>query len=60
MYTVNAAFASFEDHIKGSIQEGKLADLTVVSRDPTTTEPNKLSEIEVKMTIVDGKIVYSQ
>lgn len=59
MYTFNAAYASFEDHIKGSIQEGKLADLTVVSRDPTTTEPNKLSEIEVKMTIVDGKIVYS-
>jgi predicted amidohydrolase YtcJ len=60
MYTVNAAFASFEDQFKGSIEEGKLADLTVISRDPTTTEPNKLSEIEVKMTIVDGKIVYSE
>jgi predicted amidohydrolase YtcJ len=60
MYTLNAAYASFEDQIKGSIEEGKLADLTVISRDPTTTEPNKLSEIEVKMTIVDGKIVYSE
>jgi len=58
MYTVNAAYASFDENIKGSIEEGKLADLTVVSRDPRTTPPNQIANIKVKMTIVGGKIVY--
>ena len=58
MYTVNAAYASFDENIKGSIEEGKLADLTVISRDPRTTPPNKIEDIKVKMTIVGGKMVY--
>jgi len=58
MYTVNAAYASFEESIKGSIEEGKLADLTVISRDPRTTPLTKIENIKVKMTIVDGKVVY--
>jgi predicted amidohydrolase YtcJ len=58
MYTVNAAYASFDEDIKGSIEEGKLADLTVVSRDPRTTPSNEIADIKVKMTIVGGKIVY--
>jgi predicted amidohydrolase YtcJ len=58
MYTVNAAYASFDENIKGSIEEGKLADLTVVSRDPHATPPNQIENIKVKMTIVGGKIVY--
>jgi predicted amidohydrolase YtcJ len=58
MYTVNAAYASFEEKIKGSIEEGKLADLTVLSGDPRTTPPNQIENIKVKMTIVGGKIVY--
>jgi predicted amidohydrolase YtcJ len=60
MYTTNAAYVSFEEGIKGSIEEGKLADLTVVSRDPTATVPNQLAGINVNMTIIDGNIVYSQ
>ena len=59
MYTVNAAYASFEEDTKGSIDEGKLADITVISIDPTQTDPNQLTNIKVKMTIIDGKIVYS-
>ena len=58
MYTVNAAYASFEENIKGSIEEGKLADLTVISRDPRTVSPSKIEDIKVKMTIVGGKVVY--
>jgi predicted amidohydrolase YtcJ len=57
MYTVNAAYTSFDENIKGSIEEGKLADLTVISYDPRTT-PNKIEDIKVKMTIVGGKMVY--
>lgn len=58
MYTVNAAYASFEENLKGSIEEGKLADLTVLSDDPRTTPPSKIGEIKVKMTVVGGKVVY--
>ncbi len=60
MYTVNAAYASFEENIKGSIEEGKLADLTVISRDPRTTPPSKIEDIKVRMTIVAGKVVYPE
>jgi predicted amidohydrolase YtcJ len=60
MYTVNAAFVSFDEKIKGSVEEGKLADLTVVSDDPRTVSPNEICDIEVRMTFVDGKIVYQK
>lgn len=60
MYTVNAAYASFDENVKGSIEEGKLADLTVVSRDPRTVPPDRIAEIEVKMTVVGGEIVYKR
>jgi len=59
IYTINAAYASFDENIKGSIKEGKLADLTVISRDPRMTPPNQIEDIKVKMTIVGGKIVYT-
>jgi len=58
MYTINAAYASFEENIKGSIEEGKLADLTIISRDPRTTPPSKIDNIKVSITIVGGKVVY--
>lgn len=58
-YTVNAAYLSFEENAKGSIEVGKFADFTVVSRSPLKIEPEKIREIKVVMTIVDGKIVYS-
>jgi predicted amidohydrolase YtcJ len=60
MYTANAAYASSEEDIKGSIEEDKLADLTVISRDPRTTPPSKIEDIKVKMTIVGGKVVYPE
>lgn len=60
MYTVNAAYASFEENLKGSIDEWKLADLTVLSDDPRTTPPNKIGDIKVRMTIVGGKVVYRE
>ncbi|MGB9854011.1 MAG: amidohydrolase [Candidatus Bathyarchaeales archaeon] len=59
MYTVNAAYASFEEDIKGSIEEGKLADLTVLSQDPLKIPPNQIDRIKVEMTIVGGKVAYS-
>ena len=60
MYTVDAAYASGEEKIKGSIQDGKLADLTVLSVDPMAVPANNFENICVEMTIIDGKIAYSK
>jgi hypothetical protein len=60
MYTINAAFAGREEEIKGSIEPGKTADLTVLSQDPYNTEPSNIKNISVEMTIVDGEIVFSR
>jgi len=58
MYTINAAYASFEENIKGSIAEGKLADMVVLSADPITSPPEQIKDIRVEMTIIDGKVVW--
>jgi predicted amidohydrolase YtcJ len=60
IYTVNAAYATSEENVKGSLAIGKLADLTVLARDPRSVESDKIAEIEVEMTIVGGKIVYQK
>jgi predicted amidohydrolase YtcJ len=60
MYTVNAAYASFEEELKGSIEAGKLADFTVLSKDPQTVPPNEIENIAVEMTIVSGRVVYQK
>jgi len=60
MYTLDAAYGAFEEDKKGSIESGKLADMIVLSANPYEIPPDKIGEIEVEMTIVGGKIVYSQ
>ncbi len=58
MYTTNAAYASFEEGIKGSITQGKLADLVLLSDDPTRIPPEQIKDIKVEMTIIGGEIVW--
>lgn len=58
MYTVNAAYSSNEENTKGSVETGKLADLTVLSNDPTNVPHKEIKKISVEMTIVGGKIAY--
>jgi predicted amidohydrolase YtcJ len=60
MYTLDAAYCSGEEKVKGSIEEGKLADLTILSDDPVAVQKDKIKDINVVLTIVDGKIVYSK
>ncbi len=58
MYTINAAYASFEEDIKGSITPGKLADMVVLSADPLKSPPEQLKDIRVEMTIIGGRVVW--
>jgi predicted amidohydrolase YtcJ len=58
LYTTNAAYASFEDSIKGSIAAGKLADMVILSADPLRSPPEKLKDIRVEMTIIGGKVAW--
>ncbi|MBT6036869.1 MAG: amidohydrolase [Kordiimonadaceae bacterium] len=58
--TINGAYLSFEENIKGSIEIGKLADLVVLSKDYMTTPAEDIRNIGVLMTIVGGKVVYEK
>ncbi len=57
-YTINNAFASFDEKVKGSIEPGKLADLVVLSDDIFTIAPENIRNVKVIMTIFDGKVIY--
>ncbi|MEN6309988.1 MAG: amidohydrolase [Acidobacteriota bacterium] len=57
-YTINGAYAAFEEGIKGSLKTGKLADVTVLSKDILTCPEEEIRTAEVLMTIVGGKILY--
>jgi predicted amidohydrolase YtcJ len=56
--TINAAYASYEETIKGSIAPGKLADFVVLADDPHTVNPDKIKDIRIVRTITGGKTVY--
>ncbi len=56
--TLHGAYASFEEHSKGSIEPGKLADLVVLGRDPLKENPSSLISISVDQTMVGGRWVY--
>ncbi len=57
-YTRGSAYASRQEHVKGSIAPGMLADLVVLSEDPTAVSPERIAEVAVLATIVDGQCRY--
>ena len=59
-YTLNGAYASFQEDILGSLTPGKLADITVLSKDIMTVPEDEILEAEVLYTIVGGKIAYQK
>ncbi|MEK6757093.1 MAG: amidohydrolase [Bacteroidota bacterium] len=59
-YTINNAYASFEEKDKGSITVGKLADLVVLSDDILSIDPVKIEHVQVEITVVGGKVVYEK
>ena len=59
-YTINNAYASFEETFKGSLELGKLADVTVLSKDIMTVPEDEILETEIVYTIIGGKIKYKK
>lgn len=58
MFTVDAAYATFHEEVKGTLTPGKLADLVVLGENPLTVSPQRLKDIQVIMTVIGGEIVY--
>jgi predicted amidohydrolase YtcJ len=59
-YTLNAAYAAFEDDSRGSLKVGKLADITVLSKDITTIADEDILSSTVTHTIVGGRVLFSK
>jgi hypothetical protein len=57
-YTLDAAYASFEEGIKGSIEPGKLADIAILSEDLTAIDPDEIKEVRTRLTMVGGRIEW--
>ncbi|RLA32913.1 MAG: hypothetical protein DRR11_06955 [Gammaproteobacteria bacterium] len=57
-YTLNTAYAGFEENIKGSLKAGKLMDFVVLSDNLLTMDPDDIKDVTVLTTVVGGKVVY--
>ncbi|MCK5134249.1 MAG: amidohydrolase family protein [Bacteroidales bacterium] len=60
IYTINNAYGTFDENIKGSIEPGKLADMIVISADYLSCPVDSIRTIQVEKTILGGLVVYSK
>lgn len=58
MFTINAAYAVFEEEVKGSLEVDKMADLVILDEDPFKVEKNRIKDIKIISTIKQGKVIY--
>lgn len=58
--TINSAYQHKQEHLKGSIKEGKLADFVILAENPLTVSTDKLKDITVLETIKEGKVIYGR
>lgn len=57
-YTLDAAYGAFEEHMKGSLEVGKVADLVVFDRNIMEIPAEEILQTKVAITVIDGEIVY--
>ena len=60
LQTTGAAFGGFDEQVKVSLEEGKLADVVIASQDPYRVDPTDLGDIQVEATIVGGQVVFDR
>ncbi|MCX6227338.1 MAG: amidohydrolase [Bacteroidia bacterium] len=59
-YTINAAYASFDENRKGTLEPGKLADFVILDRDILSIPPETIKDTKVVMTVIGGKTVFQR
>ena len=59
-YTINNAYAAFEERVKGSIEPGKFADLVVLSDDILTIDPVNIRNVNVDITVLNGEVIFQR
>ncbi|MGM0470399.1 MAG: amidohydrolase [Promethearchaeati archaeon] len=59
-YTINAAYAAFEENVKGTIEEGKLADFVILDKNPLKIPKEKIKDLQVMETIIRGKTIFKK
>ena len=59
-FTMGSAYAEFQDHVKGSLTPGKLADLVLLDCDIFKIDPATIDKVKVAMTVVDGKVIWEK
>lgn len=60
MTTINSAYSSREEAVKGSITEGKLADFVMLAEDPHAANPARIKDIEIVQTVVGGDAKFQK
>jgi len=60
VYTYNGAYTAFDERERGSLEEGKLADLALLSDDILSIPPTRIRDLQVDQTYVDGQLVYER
>lgn len=59
-YTVNGAYASFEENVKGTLSSGMLGDVTIFETDLRQVKPEEIAQVKVDATIVGGRVAYAR
>ncbi|MFZ6801000.1 amidohydrolase [Undibacterium sp. Di24W] len=59
-YTMGSAYAEFQEHVKGSVTVGKLADIVILSQDIFKIAPEQIKDVKIEKTMVGGKLLYQR